>query len=642
MAEAMTPDPSELKRRLETRLAELASAHKRIEDLREQLAKARKKLRTVTEERDAVKGSTEYWLGRKLIQPFRKLFKKLGGKKAVANQPKDAAPESASYHEWRATQVVSEERLAEMREESRLFGDAPLISIVMPVYNTPTAVLEEAMASVRAQAYGKWELIAVDDASTEAHVRPLLEKLSAEDARIVVRFETENGGIGSASNAALAVARGDFVAFLDHDDWLEPDALYEMVRRIVENPEADFIYTDEDKVDEAGYFQQPFFKSDWDPDAMLSCNYCCHFTGIRRKLVEEVGGFRAGFDGAQDYDLFLRATERARAIAHIPRVLYHWRISAKSTAHRSATKPEAISNGARAIEEAIRRRGLDATVEVVSGARYRVRHRIKETKKITILIPTRDRVELLSRCLETLEAHTDWPAYELVILDNDSTDPATVRYLGESKWRVLKYEGPFNFAAICNFGVRETDGEWVLFLNNDTEFTEAGWLTAMAEQVQRPEVGAVGALLLFPSGLVQHAGVVLGERDAATHAYLSYPAGAMENGGQLQMVRGYSAVTAACMLVRREVFDEVGGFDERTFAASYNDVDFCLRLRERGYAVVYTPFARVVHHESASRGKERSNPKEVEALRKKWGAVLARDPFGNQHLTREGFRPLAR
>ena len=359
-------DPAELARRLETRLAELAAAQKRIQELREQLTKTRGKLQTVLKERDALKHSAEYRVGRKLLQPFRKLARKFGAVRPPIDPPPDPAQVRPSYHDWRLTQLPSPSRLQEMREESRAFATQPLISIVMPVYNTPLLMLEEAVESLRAQAYENWELIAVDDASPEPHVLPFLEKSSAADSRIVIHSMEENGGIAIASNAALALARGDFVAFLDHDDWLEPDALFHVARLIAAQPEADFIYTDEDKVDETGLFQQPFFKTDWDPDALLSCNYCCHFTAIRRSLVEQIGGFRAGFEGAQDYDLFLRATERARVILHIPRVLYHWRISAMSTARHSSTKPAAIGNGARAIEEAVCRRGLDATVEIVS------------------------------------------------------------------------------------------------------------------------------------------------------------------------------------------------------------------------------------------------------------------------------------
>jgi GT2 family glycosyltransferase len=264
--------------------------------------------------------------------------------------------------------------------------------------------------------------------------------------------------------------------------------------------------------------------------------------------------------------------------------------------------------------------------------------------KISILIPTRDQADLLGRCLDTLDRNTDWPSYQVVILDNDSSDPAALRLLRATKHRVLKYEGPFNFSAICNFGARESDGEGLLFLNNDTELTEPGWLSAMAEHAQRPEVGAVGALLLFPSGLVQHAGVVMADTDVALENYFNFPPESFENGGQLQMIRNYSAVTAACMLARREVFAQAGGFDEENFAVSYNDVDLCLRIRALGYSIVYTPHARLVHHKSASRGYGRSNPKEAHLMREKWPAVLAHDPFNNPNLVRrEGnYGPLAR
>lgn len=640
-------DPEELKRRLATRTAELEAAHRRIAEMREKLEglkETRRKLKAVREERDELRKSPEYWLGRKIVRPFRKLF---GWKPAAKKQEAPAEMKGARmpYHEWRLTQLPSAERLREMAAESRQWASRPRISIVMPVYNTPATLLEEAAASAQAQAYDNWELIALDDASTAPHIRPLLERLGESDARIRVHSLEKNAGIALASNAALGMATGDFVAFLDHDDWIEPDALHEIARVINEAPDVDFIYTDEDKIDETGYFQQPFFKPDWSPDAFLSSNYCCHFTAIRRSLAEEIGGFRPGFDGAQDYDLFLRATERARRIVHIPRVVYHWRLSAHSTSQDSAQKPAAIGNGAKALEEAVARRGLDATVEPgAAGARYRVRYRIAGSPRISILIPTRDRIELLSRCIETLEAHTDWPSYEILILDNGSAEPEALRYLRETKHRVLKYDGPFNFAAICNYGARESSGDWLLFLNNDTEFSDAGWLGAMAEHVQRPEVGAVGAKLLFPSGLVQHAGVVLSEVDVAIHNYLNYPADSWENGGQLQMIRNYSAVTAACMLVRRAAFEELDGLDERQFAVSYNDVDFCLRLREKGYWVVYTPHAQVIHHESASRGYHRGNPEESRLMREKWAAVLAHDPFNNPNLVRGGktYGPLAR
>jgi GT2 family glycosyltransferase len=643
----MAPDPEELQLRLRTRIAELAAAHKRIDEMREKIAglkETKQKLKTVREERDALRHSAEYRLGHKILRPFQKLLGKRPPEKKTATAAAGTAPARISYHQWRLTQIPSESRLREMSDEARRLPDAPLISIVMPVFNTPEAMLAEAIESVRAQAYEKWELLIVDDASAEPHIPLLLEKFSNSDPRIKTHRLDQNTGIAMASNAALAMATGDFVAFLDHDDWLEPDALFEMARVITSDPEADFIYSDEDKVDEAGYFQQPFFKPDWSPDTLLSCNYCCHFTAIRGALLTELRGFRAGFDGAQDYDLFLRATERARRIAHIPRVLYHWRISDQSTSRSSAQKPAAIGNAAKAVEEALRRRGLDATVEPGAGSRFRVKYAIKTPPLISIIIPTRDHPELLTRCLETLEQNTDWPSYEVIIVDNDSTHPDALRLLRTTKHRVAKYEGPFNFSAICNFGARQSKGDMLLFLNNDTEFTDPEWLSAMAEHAQRPEVGTVGAMLLFPNGLVQHAGVGLADTDAALETYFNYPADSFENGGMLQMICNYSAVTAACMLMRRPVFEEAGGFDEEHFAVSFNDVDLCLKIRQRGYSIVYTPHARLVHHKAASRGYGRSNPAESRQLREKWPAILAHDPFNNPNLTRRqgAYGPLER
>jgi GT2 family glycosyltransferase len=622
----------ELERRLATRNAELAAAHARIDHLVREVAKGRetrRKLEQVREERRQLHFSLEYRFGRAVVRPLRRLIAAFLPSAAPATESKPVRSQGAtsiSYHEWRSRQPEVE------RPEP--LDPAPVISIVMPVFNTPLAMLDEAIQSVRAQTYESWELLITDDASTDPAIRSRLDEVARRDQRIKPESLTQNSGISAASNAALARATGRFVAFLDHDDFLEPNALYEIALAIKQTPEADLIYSDEDKVDETGYFQQPFFKPDWSPDAMLSSNYICHFTAIRRTLLEEVGGFRSGYDGAQDYDLFLRGTERARAIVHIPKVLYHWRISSHSTAGSSHQKPAAIENGRRAVEDALERRGIEADVTPgVAGARYRVRYAIDRNLKVSIIIPTRDRAELLSRCIETMESLTDYANYEIVVVDNESRTPAAKRYLGGLKHRVLSFDGPFNFSAICNYGARNSSGELLLFLNNDVEVIEPGWLTAMVEHGQRREIGAVGALLLFPDGSVQHAGILLGNDPVAQHAYFGEPADSFSNGGFLQMIRNYSAVTGACLLTRRAVLEECGGFDETGFAVSYNDVDLCLRMRDRGYRIVYTPHAKLVHHESASRGYERSNPAEAQLLRERWGAVLAHDPFGNSNLS---------
>jgi GT2 family glycosyltransferase len=411
--------------------------------------------------------------------------------------------------------------------------------------------------------------------------------------------------------------------------------LYQIARLIESNPQADLIYTDEDKIDAKGRFQQPFFKPDWSPDMMLSVNYLCHFVTIRRQLLEQLDGFRHGFDGAQDYDFLLRATEAARSILHVPKPLYHWRLTSHSTSAAAAQKPAAIEAGAAALREAVARRGFRAEVlQIAQGARYRVRREIADRKKIVIVIPTRDRVELLQRCVESIVARTDYPNYEIVIADNASADPATRRYYDTLPHRILTYPGPFNYSAINNFAVRETTAPWILFLNNDTEVINADWLSGMAEHIQRPDVGAVGAKLLYPDGTIQHAGVLLSEQVGADHAYCHAPAKSSENGAGLHLVRNYSAVTAACMLTRRDLFDQVGGFDEMRLAVAYNDVDYCLKLRREGFAIVYTPFAQLYHHESASRGRGRADPAEDRLLRARWPEAFAHDPFGNESLAR--------
>jgi len=614
----------ELERRLALRTAELEAAHRRIEELSGKvnaLRKDKQKLTAAKDERDALRASAEYRFGRKLMQPFRKLAKAFGGAKPQPQPPQNPH----AYHQWFLAHRAQPADLERMRAGPM---PATLISIAMPTYNTPLPMLEEAIASVRAQLYPHWELLVADDASDDPRIPERLRALAAEEPRIRVQILERNQGIALATNAALEMARGEFVGLLDHDDWLEHDALFHIAQNL---DAADLIYTDEDKIDADGIFHQPFFKPDWSPDALLSSNYLCHFTVMRRSLLEKIGGFRTGYDGAQDFDLFLRATEAAGRIAHVPRVLYHWRVSSHSTAGAARQKPAAIEAGARALRDALERRGIAATVENVGdGARYRVRRVIAEKKKIAILIPTRDRLELLSRCVESIVARTDYPHFEIVIIDNGSQDPATLKYYETTPHRVLRYPGPFNYSAINNYAVRETSAPWLLFLNNDMEVIEPGWLAAMAEHAQRPEVGAVGARLLYPDDTVQHAGVLLTEDGVATHAYCHAPRKSMENGGHLQLIRNYSAVTAACMLTRRAVFEQVGGFDEQGLPITFSDVDYCLKLRKAGYLIVYTPFATLYHYESVSRGRGKSDPAQGRLMRQRWGQCIARDPYGRQ------------
>lgn len=524
-----------------------------------------------------------------------------------------------------------------MKASAKRLRYTPIISVITPIYNPEEAWLRMAIESVRAQSYPHWELCIVDDGSDKPHVRRVLNDY-AKDPRIRITHLPSNEGIACASNHALSLAMGEFVGFLDHDDELSPDALFEVVTRLNENPALDLLYSDEDKLETDGRRIEPFFKPDWSPDLLLSTNYIAHFSVFRRSLLEEVGGFRVGLDGSQDYDLLLRFTERTQKIAHIPKVLYHWRKTSASVASATAARPFALKPIAyaaarRAVEQALKRRGYEGRVEMVHPGIYMIRYRLKEAPLVSIIIPTRDQWQLLQQCLRSIEEKTSYTRYEIIVLDNDSTDSETLRYFDTiaAKWPVYRYPGPFNFSAVNNFGVAKAGGDYLVFLNNDTRVIRPDWLTAMLERAQHPEVGAVGAKLLYPAGRIQHAGVVMGIGGLAAHAFRNLPDG-QSYFDFADLMRNCSAVTAACMMVRRRVFEEMGGFDER-FRVAFNDVDFCLRLRQRGYLIVYHPLALLYHYEYATRGRYHPSEDE-ELLCKLWGHVIRQgDPYYNPNLT---------
>jgi GT2 family glycosyltransferase len=543
------------------------------------------------------------------------------------------------YQVWLANNRLTLERLREMETEAAQFAYAPKISILMPVYNSDEKWLRLAIDSVINQVYRDWELCVVDDASTRTDIKQILESYAVRDRRIKVRYLEENRGISGASNEALGMAGGDFVGCLDHDDELTRDALFEIVKVLNENPNLDFIYSDHDKKDLDGRRVEPFFKPDWSPDLLLSMNYVSHFSVTRKSLVDHIGGFRLGFEGSQDHDLILRVTESTDRIAHVPKPLYSWRKAPSSAAASMKAKPYAGEAAKKALREALTRRGLLGTVTDSLGGRYRVRHAIRGAPLVSIIIPTRDRVDLLKRCIESIEPRTSHRNYEIVIVDNNSVDPATLAYLESSKHTIVKFDEPFNFSKINNLGTKYAKGDHLLFLNNDTEVVGEYWLEAMLEHSQRPEVGMVGALLLYPNGSrshrpsrIQHAGVTIGVGGVAGHAFKHLPADRSNYYDLHRVIRNCSAVTAACAMMRRSVFDEVGGFDEKLKVA-FGDVDLCLRVRESGYRVVYTPYAMVYHHECATRG--RLHPAEDEAYAiDRWGdAIIKGDPYYNPNLT---------
>ncbi len=543
-------------------------------------------------------------------------------------------PPEAQYQRWLERHRSTHQDVAKMKAAIEAFSYTPVISVVTPVYDTDEIWLRKAVESVRAQIYPHWELCLVNDGSTQPHVREILDQYVAAEPRVRVEHLPGNQGIAGASTHGFRLATGDFVALLDHDDELPPEALFEVVKRLNEDPNLDLIYTDEDKLELSGQRVEPTFKPDWSPDLLLSMNYITHLAVFRRSLLGEIGGFRLGFDGSQDYDLLLRFTERTQRIAHIPKVLYHWRKIRGSAAASPAAKPFAYEAGRRAIEEAVRRRGYEGVVKNTRPGQYTVRYRLRRTPLVSIIIPTRDRWTLLQECLRSIEEKTSYTHYEILVINNDSREPVTARGLeGVGRtWRVLDYPGPFNFSAINNLGAAHAKGDVLVFLNNDTQVIERDWLTAMLEQAQRPEVGAVGARLHYPDGRIQHAGVVLGVGGVADHAFKGQPGDAFTYFALGSVVRNCSAVTAACMMVPRRVFEEVKGFDER-LAVALNDVDLCLRLRQRGYLIVYTPFALLYHHESGTRGKL-FPPKEEELVWTLWGDVIRRgDPYYNPNLT---------
>jgi len=559
-----------------------------------------------------------------------------GGNGRTHGTDRNVAPVDA-YRLWREANE-SARSAAALRAQVAALPVRPLMSIVMPTRDPDRRHLLSAIRSVQRQVYPNWELCIADDASESPSVRAVLAEAAGGEERIRVRYLDRPLGIAGATNQAFSMAGGEFVGLLDHDDELSADALFEVVSELSRFPETDIFYSDEDKIDETGARCEPFFKPDWAPTTFLSYMYSCHFAVFRRSLMERIGALRTGFDGSQDYDLVLRATEETDLIRHIPKVLYHWRKSSRSTAQSAQNKDYAEAAAIRALNDAARRRGLDV-MEIGVGrlpTTYRVRLRVPIEQRVSIIIPTHNNRRLLEPCIDSLFTRTDFPSFSVTVIDNLSDEPDTRAYLREigrhPRVRVLRYDRPFNFSAINNWAVSQTEGPFLLFLNDDTEVRNSDWLEAMLEHAQRPEVGAVGAKLLYPDGRVQHAGVILGIGGVAGHAHRHFPG---DDGGyfsRLQVVQNFSAVTAACILMRRDVFLKVGGFDAHHLPVAFNDVDLCLRIREAGYEIIYTPFAELFHHESASRGLG-LDAAEVDYMKKRWHGVLDRDPFYNRNLT---------
>lgn len=550
------------------------------------------------------------------------------------------------YNVWRKKYIPNARKLKKQRAEKLDYE--PCISIIVPTYKTPEKFLKEMIDSVRNQSYENWELCIGDGSVTEDTVKNVVESYQKKDKRIKMLCLSENLGIAGNTNAALSIATGDYIALLDHDDILAPDALYEVVKWMNEHykDETDVIYTDEDKVsfDLKDYFE-PHFKSDYNLDLIRSNNYICHLFVARKSIVDQVGGFRKEYDGSQDYDFILRCIEQSKHVEHVPKVLYHWRCHPGSTAANQESKMYCYEAGKRAIEDHLKRMGEDDCQVVMTEhlGFYHVIYPIREQKKVSIIIPNKDQKEILERCIESVIQKTDYKNYEIIIVENNSTTNEIFEYYKtieqRENIRVVIWKDKFNYSAINNFGVRYANGEYLLFLNNDIEVIRENWLSEMLANVQRKEVGIVGAKLLYPDNMVQHAGVIIGMGGIAGHPLSRHPADDCGYFARGIIQQNLNAVTAACMLTKKEVYEKVKGFEEK-LAVAFNDIDLCLKVRKAGYLIVYDPEALLYHHESISRGKEDTLEKrnrfegEVDYMAKKWKDVLEKgDEYYNPNLS---------
>ncbi len=523
----------------------------------------------------------------------------------------------------------------------------PCIAVIMPVYNTEIKWLQIAIESVQQQLYPYWELCIVDDASSKPQIKTFLQQWAAKDERIKVTFRDKNGHISVASNNALQSASGEFIALLDHDDKLAIHALYHIAVSINQHPEVGLIYSDEDKINAIEDRYDPYFKPDWNPLLLLGQNYINHLSVYRKSWIDKVGGFRIGYEGSQDHDLALRVTEQlsAKQIIHIPKILYHWRALAGSTALNIEEKNYTSSAAYKALKDHFQRIGKQqVNIKALPYGRWRIQYPVpKKAPKVSLIMPTRNGYEVLYRCVESLYKKTCYPDFELIIVDNQSDDPKVLDYLKQlqekQRAKVIHYDAKFNYSAINNYALSFSEGEIIGLLNNDLEIISEDWLYEMVSYAIQKEVGVVGAKLYYPDGRIQHAGVILGAGGIAGHAYARKP---KEYPGQMDrafLAQNMVAVTAACLLVRKSVYLEVGGLNEKELAVAFNDIDFCIRVHQQGYWNVWTPFAQLYHHESATRGyedtpeKQARFQKECQYMETRWKKQLQHDPTFNPNLS---------
>jgi GT2 family glycosyltransferase len=565
------------------------------------------------------------------------------GLKAFLIKLREKIRYNAHYSSWIKKNEPNKTEL-EIQKQKR-FGIEPAISIVVPTFNTPAQFLIEMIESVNDQTYSSWELCIADGCSSQVHVKTILEHFAKKNKRIKVNFLKKNRGIAFNTNAAIALSTGEFITFIDHDDILPPFALYEIVEAINKNPDADFIYSDEDRITTNGKKRfDPYFKPDWSPDLLRSCNYIGHLTIIKKDLLTKIGNLRRECEGSQDHDLILRAGEKASKIIHIPKILYHWRIHKKSVAQKAERKMYAYESACKALQEHLERIGRKGKAEVLSIlGLYKITHQISQTPLVSIIIPSKNNSSLLKKCISSIAEKPSYKQWEIIIVDTGSEQAEVFGYYDYlrdhySNIKILAWQKPFNFSAANNYAVQSTCGDILLFLNNDIEVINNDWLERMLEHAIRREVGAVGAKLYYPNNIIQHAGLIVGMEGIAIHLHKFFLRDSSGYFGRLKAIQDLSAVTGACLMMRKDVFIDVGGFDER-LSLAYNDVDLCLKIREKGYLIVWTPYAELYHHESKTRGyedtieKRARFKKEKELFIKRWKHVLMEgDPYYNPNL----------
>ena len=601
----------------------------------------------------------KYYLRRYgIIETLKKIFKR------IFHITENRMSNQEQYEIWMKNNMLTEKDYE--FQKNKKFEINPKISIAIPMYNTNEVFFEELINSIKEQTYSNWELCLADGSETE---NSNLKKLLENEPRIKYKFLNENKGIAENTNEAIKMATGDFIGFIDHDDLLSKNALYEIVNEINENKNIDFIYTDEDKVNNEGIFFEPYFKPDYSPETLECNNYITHFVVVKKELIEKVGLLRDEFNGAQDFDFVLRATKKAKEVKHISKILYHWRVAQNSTAYVADTKPYAFDAGVNVIKQYLKESNKNAEVEFgqdVPGI-YKIKYEVIGNPKVSIIIPNKDNVNLLKNCINSILKLTTYKNYEIIVVENNSKNNETFEYykeiIKENNVKILNYnkntlldsngekevefknsenEKEFNYSKLINFGVKNSNGEYILQLNNDTKLLSKDWLEFLIGYAQNEEIGAIGGRLYYEDKTIQHAGIIVGLSGIAGNALVNLPYGKHAYFGRESATRNVSAVTGACLFCRRELYEKVGYMDENNFKIAFNDVDFCLKLMEKGYRNLYIPYVELIHYESKSRGYEYSKEKEErfnkesENFKEKWKDFLEKgDPYYNKNFTRK-------